>query len=151
MKKSLLLLFFIVSAFSCDDQYRSPIPYAPVNLSLDLRNRDSKLNAKYAYEEIIEPRHANERVGFGGVLVINGFGENSISLYAYDMACPVEVQQKIRIIPDEETGMTATCPKCGAVFDIVNGNGTPRSGTKLYLKSYKVIRSGKELEYGIRN
>jgi nitrite reductase/ring-hydroxylating ferredoxin subunit len=151
MKKSLLLLLFIVSAFSCDAPYRSPIPYAPVNLSLDLRTTDSELNAKYAYKTIFEPRYASERIGFGGILIINGFGENSVDLYAYDLACPVEVQRSVRIVPDEKTGMTAACPKCGAVFDIANGNGTPRSGAKLYLKSYQVIRNGSEWEYLIRN
>jgi len=80
-------------------------------------------------------------LGFGGILVINGLGENVVNLFAYDLACPVEAQRNIRVAPDNPA-VTATCPKCGAVFTIATGTGAPKSDTKYFLKSYKVVESG---------
>lgn len=139
MKKILLLTFFACVSLACnDDEVYSQIPSAPVLIELRLDFDDNKLQGTLAYKEITQPRLAKERIGYGGILVINGFGQGTVNLYAYDLSCPVEVNKNIRIKPDD-TGK-ATCPKCGAVFNIAFGNGTPESGTKHYLKSYPVYR-----------
>ena len=142
MKRILFLLLFANVAFSCDKQYYTSIPNYQVNLDLNLNGLDTRLNAKLAYEVFTKPRVELDRLGYGGILVINGIGSNQVDLYAYDLACPVEVQPNIRVIPDS-TGVTAHCPKCGTVFNIADGTGAPKSGgTKYFLKSYRVFGSG---------
>ncbi|MCL1934131.1 MAG: (2Fe-2S)-binding protein [Candidatus Azobacteroides sp.] len=148
MKRIIFFLLFIGVAFSCEKEYYTSIPNYPVNIELRLENMDSELNAKLAYKKITQPRYAVEKTGFGGVLVINGMGENPVNLFAFDLACPVEAQRNVLIVPDN-SGITATCPKCGAVFTIANGTGRPESGTKYYLKSYRVIGNG--LQYTVTN
>jgi len=142
MKRIIFLLLYVSIAFSCDKQYYTSIPNYPVTLDLNLNGLDFKLNAKLANEIFTQPRVALDRLGYGGVLVINGIGTNQVDLYAYDLACPVEANLNTRIIPDS-TGITAHCPKCGTVYNIADGTGAPKTGgTKYYLKSYRVFGSG---------
>jgi len=157
MKRIVFLLVFIVVAFSCEKGYYTSIPTYPVNIELRLENMDYELNASLAYKTFTQPRLAVDKLGFGGILVVNGMGENPVNLFAYDLACPVEAQRDIRVVPDNlsssktniATAITATCPKCGAVFNIATGTGAPQSGTKLLLKSYRVIGNG--TQYTITN
>ena len=141
MKRILFLLSFICIAFSCEEEYYTTIPYAPVHLELNLATLDYELNTNLAYKIITQPRIALDRLGFGGILIINGVGDYSVNLYAFDLACPVEAQRNTKVVPDN-SGITATCPKCGAVYSIATGTGTPQSGSKHYLRSYKVSGSG---------
>jgi hypothetical protein len=132
---SILLAWTLLQ--SCDDEIVSSIPYAPVNLTLDLKYEDSELRNPLVYKTFIDKRSENDRLGFGGILVINGRGENMlINLFAYDLACPVEVNRNIRIVPDD-LGQ-AVCPRCGAVYMIANGSGASLSGSKIFLKTYRV-------------
>ena len=157
MKRLFFLLLFLSVVFSCKKEYYTSIPDFPVNLELRLENRDYVLNTNLAYEVITQPRLELDRLGFGGILVINGMGENFVNLYAFDLACPVEAQRNIRVVPDNlsssasavQTAITATCPKCGAVFLIANGSGAPQSGTKYFLKSYRI--SGYGTQYTVVN
>jgi len=139
MKHILFLLLFTAIAFSCEKSYYTSIPDLPAYLELNLEDL-TDLNPSLAYKTFTKPRLAIDKLGFGGILVINGLGESGLNLYAYDLACPVEVQSNVRVVPDK-SAVTATCPKCGAVFTIATGTGAPQSGTKYYLKSYRVISS----------
>ena len=140
MKRIIFLFLFACLAFSCGKEYSNSIPNFPVNLELRLNLGDSDLFPILAYKVFTTPRLALDRLGYGGILVVNGFSVdgNPINLYAYDLACPVEVQSAIRVVPDK-SGATAKCPRCGAVYEIATGTGAPQSGTKYYLKSYRVI------------
>lgn len=149
MKRMLFLLLFAAIAFSCEKEYYTSIPNFPVNIELRLGTTDYELNAQLTCKEYIQPRYANEKVGFGGVLVINGMGDNPVNLFAYDLACPVEAERNVLVVPDK-SGITATCPKCGTVFTIATGTGAPQSGTKFYLKSYRVIATGVQ-QYTVSN
>jgi predicted RNA-binding Zn-ribbon protein involved in translation (DUF1610 family) len=144
-KKISILVIFLFSclAFSCDNEVYSPIPYAPVKITLDLTFEDHELNAVLACKTFTEnDRYAKDRIGFGGILVVNGIGSNSqVNIYAYDMACPVEVNRNVKIKPDD-TGLTATCPKCGTVYNIAYGRGNPVSGNKFLLRAYPVSPTG---------
>jgi len=153
MKRIIFLLLFAGIAFSCEKEYYTSIPDYPVNLELSLVGLDFKLNTNLAYERVtqIGPGLSGlTQLGFGGILVINGMGENTVNLYAYDLSCPVEAQRNVLVVPDNlsssasavPTAITATCPKCGAVFTIATGTGAPKSGTKYFLKSYRVVDSG---------
>ena len=157
MKRIPLLLLFVCIAFSCEKEYHTTIPHTQVNIELWIDTRDFELKTNLAYKAITEPRSALDRLGYGGILAINGMGEALVNIYAYDLACPVEAQRDVRVVPNNlgtssssvNTAITATCPKCGAVFNIATGNGAPQSGTKYYLRSYKVTWNG--LNYTVYN
>ncbi len=159
MKKFLLLIAFVCLTFSCDEEIYSTIPWAPVNLFLNLDFLDNKLIANLAYEEVTQARIASDKLGFGGILVINGLGVNPVNLFAYDLACPVEAQRNIKIKPDNTSApgaeisiaTTATCPKCGAVYNIATGHGAPQSGTKHFLKTYPVVPESGGRQYRVVN
>ena len=140
MKRLLLISLFVCLAFSCEDEVYSPIPWAPVSFQLHLNDEDSALNGSLSYKIFTQKRADTDRFGYGGLLVINAMGINPLNLKAYDLACPVEVDPHIKIKPDAE-GITATCPKCGAVYNI-SSNGMPISGSKHSLKQYNVVVSG---------
>ena len=153
LKRILFLIFFCCIAFSCEKEYYTTIPNYEVLLELKLATLDFELNTNLAYKTITQPeagRPGLSKFGYGGVLVINGFGESLVNLYAFDLACPEEAQRNIRVVPDNmsssssavATATTATCPKCGAVFNIAYGTGAPQSGSKYYLRSYKVSGNG---------
>jgi hypothetical protein len=161
-RRFLFLVICLFSVFSCKEEIYSTIPSAPVYVKLDLNFRDKELKGTtLAYKTITEARLAAEygKLGFGGILVINGGSAdaNVEQLYAYDLACPVEVNRTIQVVPDNlspnspvSTAITATCPKCGARFNILSGSGYPEWGTKLFLRTYKVIPSGNN-EYTVVN
>jgi hypothetical protein len=160
MKKIVLfLLLFACLSSSCDEEIQSTIPNAPVSLNVDLNLADYRLKSNTAYEMITQPRIVSDKLGYGGLLIINGMGIETVNLFAYDLACPVEVQRNVRIVPNNMSSsgsdilmaITATCPKCGAVFNIANGYGSPESGTKLFLKSYKVVQKIKDIQYYVIN
>lgn len=150
IKKIFILVFPVfISLQACNDEIYSPIPSSPVNLTLDLRFEDSELNNVWACKRFTTRRLETDRLGYGGILVINGVGENILlNLYAYDLACPVEVSKEIRIVPNDLG--KATCPKCGTVYNIVNGIGASESGNKVFLRSYPVSPLGND-RYRISN
>ena len=150
LKKSILIACLLFASLSaCDDEIASPIPYAPVNLVLHLNGEDSRLNGSLSFIEYTRPRTETDRLGFGGILVINGLGEGTINLFAYDLACPNEADRNVRIRP-QDTGLRAICPKCNAVYNIANGWGSPESGSKHRLKRYNVFPIS-ETQYRVVN
>lgn len=144
---SLLLTFNLVS---CDDNFVSSIPDYPVNLNLNLTS--SYPNFKNSANDFllfktIEGLPADSRIGFGGIMVCtSGFDDYGNSLYfAFDMACPFEVKNNIRVYPNPNTISHVVCEKCGSVFDVSYGNGGPISGpaldAKKVLKRYRTYLS----------
>ncbi|MDD2436195.1 MAG: (2Fe-2S)-binding protein [Massilibacteroides sp.] len=122
-------LFPIIASFiflSCGELEDSDIPSTYVNLTLDLTYEDKELNTVTAHK-IYTTKDINtsqqEAVGFGGIIVyhstLNGY-------VAYDIACPYELNANT-VVTAEEFSLTATCPKCGSVYDLENG-GRPLSG-----------------------
>ncbi len=135
MKKLLLIAIFACVFFSCEDEVYSTIPLAPVSLKLNLNGEDSDLNG-FAYKIFTKPRKETDRLGYGGILVINTQRNGIIDLRAYDLACPNEAASDIKIKPDEN-GLEAVCPVCGAKYNIIS-EGAPISGSKHPLKQYNV-------------
>ena len=79
------------------------------------------------------PYTANTHVGFGGVLLIGGvdpFTSAPNVPLAYDLSCPVERSQTVRVRVDAAT-MEAVCPKCGSRYDVVIAGGSPVAGPAL--------------------
>lgn len=108
---------------SCDDSYRSSIPEYYVNLSIDLNTSYSSIrNNPNHYLLFPKPIYATDGVGFGGILVYCGWDSN---YYAFDLSCPYERKQTIRVQPND-LGQ-AICDSCKTVFDISLGIGNPIS------------------------
>ncbi len=151
--KAVGMLFLFLAFFTlvgCDEDVSSTIPYSQVSLTLDLNGKDKDLNGTLSYKEYTSRTLESDRLGYGGILVVNGIGENDINLYAYDLSCPNEAQSNIKIKP-KTTGLTATCPQCKAVYNIANG-GFPESGSKYWLRQYLVLPiQGSETRYKVSN
>jgi hypothetical protein len=148
----------VAAAFSaCSNPVDDRIPYAPVSITFrtedewrlygtpaasDVRRfiKLEKIPAGFSYTALTE-------TGFGGVmLVCDAMGDNR----AFDLACPVEVKQNVRIyVPEGE--INARCPQCGSTYDILSGYGHALSGPAqregYWLKSYHVTYTGRPLEY----
>ncbi len=152
MKKLILSCFlFFICLQACEEEVYTTIPNWPVHITMDLDFEDDELNAALAVKSITQPRKATDKIGYGGILVINGLSLDGslVNLYAYDLACPVEADRNKIVIPNE-TGK-AKCPHCGAVYDIILGYGIPESGTKLRLRTYFVRPGNGENRYLILN
>ncbi|MDE6523407.1 MAG: hypothetical protein K2L17_11355 [Muribaculaceae bacterium] len=79
------------------------------------------------------PFTANTYVGFGGVLLIGGIdpftSETNVPL-AYDLACPVECSQTVRVVIDQDN-LEAVCPVCGSHYNVLTAGGAPVAGPAL--------------------
>lgn len=118
-----ILAFFIL--LSCGKLEESDIPSTMVNLTLDLTYADKELltiTAHKVYTTKDINTSASEAVGFGGVMVYH----STTGYVAFDIACPYELKSSI-VVKAEDLSLTATCPKCGSVYDLEN-YGTPVSG-----------------------
>ncbi len=77
--------------------------------------------------------------GFGGILLVTDLSNSPI---AYDLACPVEVDPKVRVefSPDN---LEARCEKCGSVYNVCEYQGSAVSGIaydrKYGLRRYRVL------------
>ncbi|MDR1610621.1 MAG: hypothetical protein LBS08_03820 [Candidatus Symbiothrix sp.] len=169
MRRIIIATVFISVAFSCKEDIYSTIPNSPVSytLNLNLYPVDNQLNAGIgAYLCITQRRFETDRLGFGGLLIVSGIGEDVVNIYVYDLACPNEAGRDILVVPDNisktgiPTAITAKCPKCGAVYNIVDGYkhgneyygyGIPQSGSKYYLRAYRVMKTVNSGEFVVMN
>ncbi len=140
MKRFLFLFLLLLSLASCEKNYVSQIPYAPVNFAIDLRYQDKDLVGILNYKTFTSPRNAGEYVGFSGILIVCGFDN---VYYAYDLCCPHEARQDIKIIPNNEG--TAKCNKCGTEYEIGYGTGRPAGISEYSLRKFNIRPNGQEL------
>ncbi len=104
---TLLLAVLGGSAFSCTDNFESSIPYVKVNyqgLTSNMNNLTVVGGAEYISGE-----------GYGGIWVVRGFDD---VYYAFDAACPYEVDPTVIIECD---GGIGTCPKCETHYYMMEG------------------------------
>ncbi len=133
------LIAMLFTASGCDNFDNRRIPAR--NIRIEINTAQWSVYGVHSYMEWktfirnISPKgyvwKAGNYAGYGGVLLVCGL-ENQ--LLAYDMACPVECAENIRITVDETAGI-AICPKCGSTYDVFNGFGQPLSGSA-YEKKY---------------
>lgn len=75
------------------------------------------------------PWAADTYTGFGGVLIIGDFNGQPM---AYDLACPYECKQNIRInvVTDGDDNLIpyGECPVCHSTYDLCMNRGTAMSG-----------------------
>lgn len=151
MKHSLLFFALILLFISgCDKNDPDRIPNTAVRLEFDPSSPIVQLMSPFDHTVFIKKENKPDRfyytdassTGFGGILVIRSSEDNR--LYAYDVACPVEVSSTTRIFVDEEN-LCARCEKCNSTFEIFIGSGAPMSGEannrKFFLKKYNITPS----------
>ena len=138
--KHIAFFLFICFPFTgCNDNYISSIPDFPVYMDLNLTTTYPTFRNSYNHSLTFEKGVlATDRTGYGGILVYTGLDGG---YYAFDMSCPYEAKQNIRVYPNDKA--QAVCEGCGSVFDIGYGIGNPVSGkAKETLKRYKAGLSG---------
>ena len=63
---------------------------------------------------------------------------------AYDLACPVEISQKITLSINADN-FEAVCPRCGSRYNPLTGDGGPVAGVainnKVGMRKYRVTPS----------
>jgi nitrite reductase/ring-hydroxylating ferredoxin subunit len=111
--------------------YESSIPARPVYINW-MNVYQLKTIGSYLY--IDKTKLASDRIGFGGILVVHAYDDN---FYAFDLACPVEANENVRVgIPE---GLICKCDSCGESYDLSFGLGTPLNHiSKQGLKRYSV-------------
>lgn len=152
MRKILLLIVLGgVLCQSCDNQHDNPVPDARISFEINL-DKDPELIPTLGVKRFTERRLEKDILSASGIIVINGFGNDiNRNLYAYDLACPVEIKKDstlVRIVPTENG--RAKCPKCNAIFNLAGGYGAAESGSPDPLRNYNVFPSG-ERKYIVRN
>ena len=133
------ILIILAMLTGCEDNYISPIPNYPVSLRLNLTATYPTFKNSVGQTLTFEkPILATDRIGFGGIVVCtNHFGEYT----AYDMSCPHEAKQKIKVKPNDVGQLV--CDSCNSVYDISQQSAFPVSGpSKHPLKQYKTMVDG---------
>ncbi|WP_293672212.1 hypothetical protein [uncultured Parabacteroides sp.] len=145
--KRFLSCLLVLLALSCSKFEESDIPYAYVNIEIDLRFQDKDLVPLLSYKEITQIGTFHKGIGFAGVLLVHGYDD---IFYAYDLCCPHEVSKDIKIVADD-TGY-AKCPKCGTIYEIGLGTGAPNGASKYPLRRYTVTpKSASGQEWVVMN
>jgi Rieske Fe-S protein len=134
--KTVLLCFFLLAGINgCKDDYTSVVPYVRVDMNINPTN----------YIEFNIPGGAVyfENYGYGGVIIVNNWGDTTTPFLAFDATCTKEVSSSIRVKVDESGSGIATCPECGSQFMLFGGNGSPIKGpAKEPLKQYHALSAG---------
>lgn len=128
-------LLFLLAA--CEQvNYRSSIPYAPVNYTLYITSEYPHFVIDNGFQvmTITEKKLQNEHIGYSGLLIWIGMDN---AYHAADLCCPHCVKRTTPLTID---GLYATCETCGEVFDISFGLGIPTKGiTREPLKKYTAL------------
>ncbi len=134
--KTVLLFFFLLTGISgCKDDYTSVIPYVRVNMDINPAN----------YIEFNIPGGAVyfENFGYGGIIILNNWGDTTTPYLAFDASCTYEVSSTVRVEVNDSGSGVVTCPKCGSQFMLLGGYGSPIKGpAKEPLKQYHAISAG---------
>lgn len=133
---SILVVFFILAGSNaCKDDYNSVIPYVYVNMNINPTN--------FIEFNIPGGSYYFSNKGYGGIIVINNWGDDNNPFQAFDAACPYEISSLVRVAVLENGSGVATCPKCGSQFMIFGGNGSPIKGPASEpLRQYKTTYTG---------
>ena len=131
--------FFLLSCGK--EEPRDTLPFAEVHFRVNLHIHNSLQNP-LSYKIVTNRILETDRIGYGGLLIVSGFNSE---IFAYDLACPVERNRNIRVVPTDNG--TAVCPVCHSVFNTSLGLGSPVSGVaRVALQRYRVVRQN-EGEY----
>lgn len=140
------MLASLLVLVSCNEVDDSTLPAVAVNVDLSNQGIWNTYGVhgygEFQYfilaEGIREPEgfpyNSFSATGYGGILLICGQGfSGDVEPLAYDLSCPVERLPYVRVYIDETT-LDAVCPDCGSHYNVVEGNGGPRSGPAVTLQ-----------------
>ncbi len=135
------IILFSLLFLACENRYKSPIPDSRVEISLNMLSYNptfgSVLNDTlvFTYPRQLPPF----LIGFGGVLIVVGYDENlNTRYYSYDLTCPYEADQHVRVYPNKAMDGYAVCPKCGSEYFVTDGWGRVSKGpSKHPLRRYE--------------
>lgn len=141
MKYSIVPFFLLLFLCGCENKNQTHIPDVPVFLRLSLTIQyptfRHTVNDTLVF---VQPRIGYEwqdRLGFGGVLVVIGIGDRGTNYFAYDLSCPYEAKSTVRVYPDADG--VARCRACGSEFYLTDGWGrVSKPPSKWSLKRYRV-------------
>ena len=129
----LFLPIMLVCLIDCSSN-ESDIPIRPVYIKRNIYtySLSSYGSSLYIIKAVSLP---SEEIGDGGILIIHAFDGN---YYAFDLACPVEVNENVRI-GKPDGSLISKCDSCGERYDLSFGLGTPLNHiSKQPLKRYTV-------------
>ncbi len=111
------------------EEEKNVIPAYPVHFKVNISGFDAALKTPGNIKIFETPRLDNEYVGYSGLIIVcDPRSEmNNPNLFAYDLCCPYEAQKNVKVTPSSDDG-TASCSKCGSVFDLYSGLGNVKSG-----------------------
>lgn len=128
-KTVLLALLLSIGINGCKDDYVSVVPSVYVNFTVNPTNI-IELNipgGSYYF--------GNE--GYGGIIIVNNWGDSTVPFLAFDASCTHEVSSLVRVEVNENGSGIASCPECGSQFMIFGSNGSPIKGPAIEpLKQY---------------
>jgi len=131
IKTGYLLVLFL--SFAGCQGYESSIPDRPVYLKRNIFTQSLGSMGNYLY--VTKSNIATDRLGYGGILVVHAYDDN---YYAFDLACPVELNQNIRV-GKPDLSFICKCDSCGERYDLSLGLGVPLNHiSKETLRRYKV-------------
>ena len=115
---------------ACSFAPQTSIPSCPVRLERNAAVIGCL--APGSWWRIEKAKYAVDRIGYGGVLVVNAFDGN---YYAFDLACPVEASPTVRV-SSPDGALMVTCPRCGEEYYLGDGLGLPQKG----ISSFSLLR-----------
>ena len=130
----LALFFLLVGNNACKDTNNSLVPYVEVNMNINPANYiELNIPGGVAYFK-------NE--GYGGVLLVNNWGDDLNPYLAFDACCTKELSADTRVGVTENGSGYVVCPECGSTFMVFGSAGLPIKGPATRpLKQYHAISS----------
>lgn len=129
----MLLLSFALNACHSSEEPQTPI--YPVYLQVSLQQSVYRTLLSPATIVVVEtPVSASDRLGFGGLAIVHGWGLNEY--YSYELACPYENKSDLHL---QVQGSELICPQCKTKYEVLSGSGVPIEGVgKSPLRCYRV-------------
>jgi hypothetical protein len=111
----------------------SNIPARSVYIKRNIYTYNLTSYGSYLY--ITTKSISSDKIGYGGILIVYDFFGN---YHAFDLACPVEVNENVRI-GKPDGSLISKCDSCGERYDLSDGLGTPLNHiSNQSLKRYSV-------------
>ena len=116
-KSLLILLFLLTGGYACKNSDNSLVPYVEVNMNINPTN----------YIELNIPGGVAyfKDYGYGGVLIVNNWGDELNPYLAFDATCTKELSSDVHVEVQENGSGYVVCPDCGSKFMIFGSAGLP--------------------------
>jgi len=128
----LILFFLLLGSNACKDTNNSLVPYKDVNMNINPTN----------YIELNIPGGVAyfKDEGYGGVLIVNNWGDDLNPYLAFDACCTKELSADTRVEVVENGSGYVVCPVCGSKFMVFGSAGLPVKGPATHpLKQYRAL------------